>query len=81
MLSHMGTTITIRTASTLRSLLEERAAATGKSISELVREILERALAEHSTEERAGHLKGRISLTRRRDEPWRRRLRARNWRP
>jgi plasmid stability protein len=77
----MGTTITIRTEVKLRSRLEERAAATGQSISALVREILERALAECPTGDRTGHLKGRLSLTRRPEEPWRKRLRAQNWRP
>jgi hypothetical protein len=77
----MRKTITIRTEPTLRSLLDERATATGKSVSQLIREILELALAPRSTEERAGHLKGRLSLPRRPDEPWRARLRERNWRP
>lgn len=77
----MRKTITIRTESALRSLLEERAAAVGKSVSQLIREILERALAPGSVEERAGHLRGRLSLSRRPAEPWKARLRERNWRP
>jgi plasmid stability protein len=77
----MGTTITIRTEAGLRSLLEERAAASGKSISELVREILESALSERPNGERTGHLRGRLSLSKRPEEPWRKTLRERNWRP
>ena len=80
-LSYMGTTITIRTESGLRSLLEDRAAATGKSISEVVREILENALAERPVGERTGHLKAQLHLPSRSVELWRKRLRARNWRP
>ena len=77
----MSTTITIRADSSLRSLLEERAVATGKSISEVVREILENALAERPLGERTGHLKAQVHLPNRAAEPWRTRLRARNWRP
>jgi len=77
----MRTTITIRTERALRALLEERAAATRKTISDVVREILEGALAEGPTGERTGHLRGRLSLPKRPEEPWRKRLRAQNWRP
>lgn len=77
----MSTTITIRTETALRSLLEERAAAAGKSLSEVVREILEAALAAQAVDERAGHLAGRLRLPRRPAGRWRRQLRERNWRP
>lgn len=76
----MSTTITIRADESLRRELEERAAAVGKSLSELVREILRNAVAETPLEARAGHLRGRIDLRRPEPEPWRRELRERNWR-
>jgi len=78
---HMSTTITIRAGEPLREVLNRRAAATGKTVSELVREILESALAERPLRLRAGHLKGRLALPRKASEPWRRQLRQRNWRP
>lgn len=77
----MRTTITIRTERALRSLLEERAAVTHKTISEVVREILQGALADGPIGERTGHLRGRLSLPKQPREPWRKRLRAQNWRP
>jgi len=76
----MSTTITIRADEALRRDLEERAAALGKSLSEVVREILESALARQPLKGRTGHLRGRLELPRQEDEPWRRELRERNWR-
>lgn len=77
----MSTTITIRTDEPLRRRLEKRAAATGKSLSALVREILESAVAERSLGRRAGHLKARLSLPRDAADSWRTSVRERNWRP
>ena len=77
---HMSTTITIRADEPLRESLDKKAAASGKTVSELVREILEFALAETPLQFRAGHLKGRLRLPRTTSEPWRKRLRLRNWR-
>jgi len=74
------TTITIRTDEALRRELEERAASVGKSLSQVVREILQTALADRPLGERTGHLRGRLELPRRQIEPWRRKLRERNWR-
>lgn len=75
-----STTITIRADATLRSELEERAAALGKSLSEVVREILEAAVSRQPVAGRVSHLKGRLRLPRSHSEPWRRELRERNWR-
>jgi len=47
---------------------------------QLVREILEEALVDRPLKARAGHLKGRLELPREASEPWRKRLRQRNWR-
>jgi plasmid stability protein len=77
---YMSTTITIRADESLRRELEERAAALGKSLSEMVRDILRNALAETPLEARTGHLRGRLELRRPDAEPWRRELRERNWR-
>ncbi|OGA32004.1 MAG: hypothetical protein A3G80_09560 [Betaproteobacteria bacterium RIFCSPLOWO2_12_FULL_62_13b] len=76
----MSTTITIRADEPLREVLNRKAAACGKTVSELVREILEEALTERPLRVRAGHLKGRLRLPRKTSEPWRRHLRQRNWR-
>jgi hypothetical protein len=77
----MSTTITIRAEEHLREALRRKAAASGKTVSELVREILEEALADRPLHVRAGHLKGRLRLPRKVSEPWRKHLRRRNWRP
>ena len=77
---HMRTTITIRADKTLREVLDKKAAASGKTVSELVREILEEALSEVPLQVRAGHLKGSLRLPRKASEPWRRHLRRSNWR-
>ena len=58
----------------------KKAALSGKTLSELVREILEEALTDRPVGVRAGHLKGRLELPRKTSEPWRKRLRERNWR-
>lgn len=76
---HMRTTITVRTDESLRGYLEARATEQGKSLSELVREILERAVNPGPVKGRAGSLRGQLTLDRD-DEPWRQRLRERNWR-
>lgn len=76
----MSTTITIRTDDTLRTELEKRAEVSGKNLSEVVREILRESLTPRPMRERIGHLAGRLELPRDDVEPWRRKLRERNWR-
>jgi len=76
----MSTTITIRAEESLRDALAERAAVRGKTVSGLVREILEEALADRPIKLRTGHLRGKLNLSREVSEPWRKRLRERNWR-
>lgn len=78
--SYMGTTLTVRTDEALREALERRARQQGKSLSQLVREILAAALEERPFAARAGHLKGRLMLRDQASEPWRETLRSRNWR-
>lgn len=75
----MSTTITIRTDDTLRTELEKRAEVSGKNLSEVVREILRESLTPRPMRERIGHLAGRLELPRDDVEPWRRKLRERNW--
>jgi hypothetical protein len=49
--------------------------------SELVREILEAALAQRSFAERVDHLRGRLQLRHNGLSGWPRQVRERNWRP
>jgi plasmid stability protein len=77
---YMGTTITVRASDELRKALARKAAAGGKTISELVREILEAAVEERPLESRVGHLRGRLGAGGSERDAWRRRLRERNWR-
>jgi len=76
----MTTTLTVRTDENLRRALRRRAEARGKTISALVREILEEAVTEQPIAARAGHLKGTLELPHGDEDPWRRQLRERNWR-
>jgi plasmid stability protein len=77
---HMSTTITIRTDEELREALEQRARAEGKTLSGLVREILENALEERPLEARTSHLRGRLELPGPGSDAWSRTIRDRNWR-
>jgi plasmid stability protein len=76
----MSTTLTIRTDESLRKALAKRASAQGKTVSEVVRDILRSALEERPLEQRTSHLKGRLRLGDEQTEAWRRSLRQRNWR-
>jgi hypothetical protein len=76
----MGTTLTVRTDDALREALRRRAAAQGKTISDVVREILEAALEERPIGLRAGHLRGSFGPPAGDEDPRRRQLRERNWR-
>lgn len=78
----MSTTVTVRLDDSLRAALEVRAQATGNTISEVVRDTLREALAERPLGERIGHLKGILELeVEPDDDPWRRQIKERNWRP
>lgn len=72
--------MTVRTDEALREALRRRATARGQTISDLVREILEAALLERPFASRAGHLRGRLERSAASEDPWRQRLRERNWR-
>ena len=77
---YMSKTLTFRADEGLRDALLKRAQAQGKTLSEVVREILESAVQERPLGERIGHLRGRLQLKAPASEPWRDRLRDRNWR-
>jgi hypothetical protein len=61
----MGTTLTVRTDDRLREALTRKAETLGKTVSQLVREILEDAIAERPMAGRIGHLRGALRLDRR----------------
>ncbi len=76
----MSTTVTVRIDGDLRRALEARARAQGKSLSAMVREALEGAVAERPLGNRVGHLRGRLRLPSPVAGAWREKLRERNWR-
>ena len=76
----MNKTIAVRVDAALERALVERARAAGVTISEVVRQTLHDALAERPLSERIGHLRGVLTIGDD-DDPWRRSLRERNWRP
>jgi macrodomain Ter protein organizer (MatP/YcbG family) len=76
----MGKTLTIRLDSKQERRLAKAAKLTGKTVSQIVREVLDESLAEHSVAAKAGHLKGQLSLPSRPRAAWARQLKERNWR-
>ncbi len=76
----MTTSLTFRMEKKQRAKLRKRAAALGKSESELLREILDRELDERPLSERIGHLAGSLSLSKENEDEWARHLRNQNWR-
>jgi hypothetical protein len=76
----MSTTVTVRIDGDLRRALEARARAQGKTLSAMVRETLEGAVAERPFGSRSGHLRGRLRLASSIAGTWREKLRERNWR-
>ena len=76
----MSTTVTVRIDDDLRRALKARAQAQGKTLSAMVRETLEGAVAERPFGSRAGHLRGRLGVATPIAGTWREKLRERNWR-
>jgi plasmid stability protein len=75
--------LTIRVDENLRAALRKRAAAQGKSVSKVVREI-SGALEERPLSVRVGHLRGQLELPSEASETsdaWQIELRERSWRP
>lgn len=77
----MTTTLTIRLDEKAKRALDERAKLCRKSVSALVREIIDDAVTEKPLGERIGHLAGRLELPEVPDDAWARKIRERNWRP
>jgi plasmid stability protein len=77
----MSTTLTVRLDEALREKLEMKAKASGRTLSELVRDTLRDTVENRPLGERIGHLKGRFVIPRDDDDPWRRQIAERNWRP
>ncbi len=75
----MDKTLTIRLDKNQDEALTQRAIALGKTRSELVRELIDKALTDQPIGRRAGHLKGRVALPSAKSG-WRRDLKDRNWR-
>ena len=75
----MEKTLSIRLDAEQQRQLGQAAKTLGKSVSELVREILEQALAGERLGSKTAHLKGRLNLAPSRDA-WSRKLKERNWR-
>lgn len=75
----MSKGISFRAGEKLRQALTERAQRQGKTVSELVREILEDAVVEPSLLERTRHVIGRLDFEVD-DDVWRRQIHERNWR-
>ena len=77
---HMNATLTIRLGESQRQRLRELASQLGKSDSELVREMIERGLAEESIGRRLAYLRGKLSDSPSAADVFSREIRERNWR-
>jgi uncharacterized protein (DUF1778 family) len=73
-------TLTIRLDERRQRALEEAARREGRSVSDVVRDALDRALGQHALSDRAGHVRGQLRLSGTRRTTWKNDLRARNWR-
>ena len=78
----MDTTLTIRLPLAQRKALQRRAAAAKQSESALVRELIEREMQRGFDFERVRHLAGSVASKpgHAQKDPWRKQIRARNWR-
>ena len=76
----MNSHLTIRLSEQQKRQLRQLASKLGKSDSELVRQMIERELAEESLGRRVAHLKGGLSVSPSGDDSLSRAVRERNWR-
>ena len=77
----MGATVTVRLDDRQQKAVADAARRERKSVSAIIREALDRTLTERPISTRAGHLKGRVRLSRSKRPAWRDAIRAHNWRP
>jgi Family of unknown function (DUF6364) len=77
----MEKTLTIRLNNEQHEALRGAARQQGRTVSELVRDTLQKALMERPVAAKVGHLKGRLTLKRSLKDSWRRAIKQRNWRP
>ena len=74
-------TLTVQADEKLQSALERRAEQQGKTLDEVVRDILGSEVGEHrSLGRRVGYLRGSLELDGATKDPWRGTLHERNWR-
>jgi Arc/MetJ-type ribon-helix-helix transcriptional regulator len=76
----MSTTVTVRLDEALREALELEAKARRKTISEVIRDTLRESFDARPLGEKVGHLRGVLEIELD-DDPWRRQIKERNWRP
>jgi hypothetical protein len=78
----MDSTLTIRLPTSQRRALSSKAAAMGKTESEIVRDLIQRELADQALGESVRSLFGCLSLRHdtASEDHWRKAIRARNWR-
>jgi predicted transcriptional regulator len=77
----MSTTVTVCLDDALREALELEAKARRKTISEVIQDTLRASFDERHLGERIGDLAGILDVELDDDDPWRRHIRERNWRP
>jgi hypothetical protein len=75
----MDKTLTIRLDASQDRALTRRAEATGKTRSQLVREMIAQGLEEQPLGRRIGHLKGKLNVPLPKSG-WKRHIKERNWR-
>lgn len=77
----MDATLTLRLDGGLRRKLRARAAALKVSEAEVVRQALDREVNTEPLGKRIANLRGVLRLPRTSSDPWRQKIRERNWRP
>ncbi|NBV20505.1 MAG: hypothetical protein EBS05_00695 [Proteobacteria bacterium] len=77
----MDATLTLRLDGALRRKLRARAVALKVSEAEVVRQALNREVNPEPFGKRIANLRGVLRLPRTCDDPWREKIRERNWRP
>ena len=76
----MSSTLTFRPSESQRKKLERRAASLEITVSEFVRELLDRALDDRPLGERVAHVTGSLRLGKNQADAWAEDIRKQNWR-